>query len=201
MLVRTFLATMGLVLLVGCGTPAPIPEPRFHRVGAPAPVEWTGAAMPGIVVVEPPRAAGVLSDRAIAYSDQTNGLTLRQYPYHSWITSPSRLIQQQFIQALADANAAEFVLKTSAAPDVIAISGDLERFQRQRRGNEWYADVAIRLRVDRSGVTSPVLSNRYEASAPAQGVGMDETALAFTRALDAIIADFVRDLASRSGER
>ncbi len=198
---RWFAVALAALFVASCGTPGPLPTPQFYQLGDPARVSWSGTPLTATLVVSPLETSGLLDGRGVVFSQHPQGLQVGSYPYHSWAQSPARLIRSQLRRMLSDSGAAPLVVTDDSGDTAWRVSGQLERFHRQRVGDRWAAEIALTLRVDAPDDPSPVLSARYANSVTAVSVSMPDTAEAFTRAVDAVFAEFLSDFASAADAR
>jgi ABC-type uncharacterized transport system auxiliary subunit len=189
-------APIGVFLLLTACAGAPLPDYHYYRlnVTAPAAKENSGP-VPGLVLVDAPRAPAVYVPRAIAYSGDTGQPSLEHYHYHAWIDPPARLLQQELVRYLQAARFGSAVVTDAGrAPPDYRVSGEIRRFERVKTANGWAAAVALELRADSAPDAPPLLVRGYEKTVPAGDATLEATVEAFSSASAAIFQAFTADL-------
>ena len=190
-------ALLFILILAACGKAPPVTPDSFYRLPEPGTGEGSISRLSqGIVLVRPLLSDGLRSERAILFSDDPGGLTLRQHHYYFWVDTPQRLVQRQFIAYLRAWHAAPMVMgETDVLADRV-ISGRIIRFEYSRDGERKTVHLELELRVDRAGDEHPMLLNDYRADIPVDGRGMDAVVMAFNQGLEQVFKAFVEDLRS-----
>jgi uncharacterized lipoprotein YmbA len=184
-----------LLLLAGCAT-APVPEVAYYRMPEPdagAPRERPAFQMP--VVVDTLLADGLHGEQSILYATRPGG-SVRSYHYQRWNDPPVRLLQRRLIRMLRAGNVSPVVadrLPTSIS--AVRVSGVLDRLERVKREDGWYAEVRIELRADVGDEPLPAILRTYEAAVPAGAESIQATVRAFAAATDQVLGDFAAELA------
>lgn len=170
----------------------PVPRDYFYRLGEPAaPPTRAGGAMKGILEVPPPRAAGIINERAILYRDVPRQLA--QYSYHAWIEPPAQMIQRSLIDALRKAQAFETVVSPEMRSNRdYELVSDLRKWEHVRSDNTVAIEIEIALRGVRGN--HQLLLKTYNVNEPVAGDSIAAVADAFTRGLDEVYKDLVADL-------
>lgn len=181
---------VALALAGGCAKAPPVPADRFYRLADPqAAAGEPLSAEP--VLVRQFRGDGLLSDRALAYSDTEAGTALEQHHYHFWADAPPRLLQQQLIAYLRAAAASPIVTDDLEVDAALVVSGRLRRFERDLAGDQGVR-VALELRLD-DAAGQPLLVRDYAADQAAAGAEFEDAVAAFDQAVGAIYARFLDD--------
>jgi cholesterol transport system auxiliary component len=190
------LLVLSVLALAGCAS-APVPEVAHYRMPdavVAAPREAPAFPMP--IVVDTLLADGLHGEQSILYATKPGG-SVRGYHYQRWNDPPVRLLQRRLIAMLREGNVSPVVadrLPTSVA--AVRISGLIDRFERVRRDDGWYAEVRIELRADVADEALPSILRTYEASVRADAETIDATVRAFARACDEVLGGFVDDVAA-----
>jgi cholesterol transport system auxiliary component len=185
-----------LLLLGGCASAPGIPETSYFRL-PPIP---TGPALagPGLgapIMVDTFLADGVHSDQALLYSLDAEGERLRAYHYQLWVDPPTRMLQRRLIATLRQADLAPVVAgRLAPRASMWRVNGRIEAFERIRRPDGWYVQVALQLRIDHSDAAMPALLRDYRELRPAGGETVRDSVRAFGAAVDSIYATFLADL-------
>lgn len=187
----------GLALLTACASPPPLPEDVYYRLQAlTRPERLPSPILDGTLVVEPVRAGGALQSRAMLYSDDSEGLRLREYNYHRWEDSPGRMLQQRLTHTLRQRGVARQVVDRPVAGADFRLSVDLERFERRLTGDTAAAVVALEFSLTTFDQSAVILVARHVETEPAGTRAMEATVQAFSRAVDRAISRFVAQLES-----
>jgi ABC-type uncharacterized transport system auxiliary subunit len=181
--------------LGGCAS-APVPEVSYYRMPEPQVVAPDGEfAFQMPVVVDTLLADGLHGEQSILYATKPGG-SVRSYHYQRWNDPPVRLLQRRLIRILRESNVSPIVadrLPTSVS--AVRVTGVVDRFERVKRADGWYAEVRIELRADVGDEALPALLKSYEAAVPAGGESIEATVRAFAAAVDQVLGAFVADLA------
>jgi len=122
-----------MALLAGCAAPAVVPEDSFYRMGDPESVAPARAALDGTLVVPRFLADGLVGERNLIYLRENSPQVLRQYNYHFWSESPTRMIQEKTVEYLRRAGTAATILTPEfrAAADY-QLTGKIRRLEHIR---------------------------------------------------------------------
>lgn len=187
------LALVASVLLAACSTPV-VPDMTYYRLPEPDLADVAiqkSFAIP--IDVNVFAADGLYSEQALIFTKKEDGRALQTYHYQQWVDPPARLLQRRLIGILRRAGVAPLVTdRLPASADALVITGVILRFDRVRAETKQRADVALQLRVEHRG--DLLYEHVYRASQDAKDAELQSTVEAFGAALDAIYADFLRDL-------
>lgn len=130
---RRQLLLSSLILFSGCAPPGVVPQDSFHRISDPESVTRAGAMLDGILVVPRFLANGLVSERPIIYVQANSPQVLKQYNYHFWSESPTRMIQEKTVEYLRRAGIAPMVVTPEfrAAADY-QLTGKILRLEQAR---------------------------------------------------------------------
>ncbi len=188
------LSLLALVALAGCAS-APVPEVAYYKMPDPQVEARPAPAFAMPVVVDTLLADGLHGEQSILYATKPGG-SVRAYHYQRWNDPPVRLLQRRLIRMLRDGNVSPVVAdRLSTSVVAVRVSGVVERFERVRREDGWYAEVRLELRADVGEEALPAVLSTYEAAAPAGAETIEATVRAFALATDQALAAFVGDLA------
>ncbi len=134
-----------LVLLAGCAAPGVVPQDSYYRMSDPESVVTAGAMLDGTIVVPRFLADGLASERHVIYIEASSPLVLRQYNYHFWSESPTRMVQERTVEYLRRARVAATVVTPEfrAAADY-QLTGKIRRLE-QIRGTSSRVVVSLEL--------------------------------------------------------
>ena len=182
----SFVAIFALLWLAACSTSPPVPADRFYRLPEPQ-VNAEGSAPTTKIRVGSFLAQGVYNERAILYIDEQYPLMVRRYHYHFWINSPADLVRDQLIAYLRKTETEKKI-----TPE-IEISGRVLRFERiiSPQQIKVIAELEVTTRATTPGAKD--VTRVYRAEVPATSDKMNDTAVAFGKALDEIFGKVVSD--------
>ncbi len=122
-----------LVVLSGCATPGVVPQDSYYRMGDPESVAPAKEMLKGILVVPRFLADGLAGERHVIYVHANSPQVLRQYNYHYWSESPTRMIQERTVEYLRRARIADTVVTPEfrAAADY-QLTGKIKRLEQIR---------------------------------------------------------------------
>ncbi len=195
MSVRHCLLLLGLLVLAGCAV-APVPEVVHYRMPEASGLvvrERPAFQMP--IIVDTLQADGLHGEQSILYATRPEG-SVKAYHYQRWNDPPIRLLQRRLIKRLREENVSPMVadrLPTSVRS--LRVSGIIERFERVKRDDAWYAEVRLELRVDIGEEGLPAILKSYAASVPATSESIQASVRAFAQATDQAFAAFSAELA------
>lgn len=185
-----------LLSALGCAQQPPVPEDKYYRL----PLEVTGekAATPvlaGTIAVERFRTDGLHNGRALLYAEEGRALELKQYHYHHWVDAPPRLLQEELVSYLRDANAAANVIsyRASSVPDYL-LTGKIRRFEEIRQASGSTIIVELELEITAGREQRTLMLKDYTGRSEVTGDAVYDIAQAYALAVGAVYGDFLRDL-------
>lgn len=193
----------GALLLTACGSTGPVQQDSFYRLSIDDPGRRFGQPLlDGTVEVGRFSADGLTSERAIVHTGAGPGL--RQYNYHYWVDSPTRLIQEAVVKALRVGEAApRIVTAGTRVPADYRVTGKLGRLHHETgETGETGADVVVELEISVIDARSNtlVMVGDYSARRRVEGDGVPAAVVAFRHALTGILARFLDELAAATGK-
>ncbi len=183
--------------LGGCAAGTPAPPDRFLRLSPPAPPALNAPVLDGPVLVKRFTADGVLGQRPLLYSRPGAPGVLQQYNYVYWAESPTVMLQALTVDALRAARVASRVITPQYGADAPYVLVGTLRALEHRQGSAPAVAVAMELGVATRDGQPPLLVGSYDVTEAVDGGGVDAAAAAMGRAVGAILARFVSDLAAR----
>lgn len=186
-----------VLLLCSCATNEPVPDDHYYKL------PWGHTSLPeirltqGTIFIEQFIADGLYRERPLLHTVDNLGIELRQYHYHHWIDSPSRILRDQLIRYLSASGAATRVMSVPDAGAELGIHGTIKGFERRERGHTDRVFVDLEFRVDKHGLETPVLLSDYQAQVDITGKEMSDVVIAFESALSQIFAQLLSDLNDR----
>lgn len=184
-----------LLLLGGCSLSAPpVPRDTYYRILVPAPVRSDLPMLPGVLVVVPLDADGLLRERALLYSANGQAVQMRQHDYQYWIDPPPRMLQIQLIDYLRRSGLAAVVV----APDLrvkadYSLSGRIKRLERLLGGGPPRAVAELELALVDSASQQLILVRSYAAEVRADDDSVAASVIALNAALAKIFESFLID--------
>ena len=193
-MVRNYCVLLMLLGLCSCAMNTPVPDDHYYKL------PWQHEVLPevrltaGTIFVEQFIADGLYRERALLHTVDKLGIELKQYHYHYWIDSPSRLLRDQLIRYLDASNAAASVTAIPDASAVFGIHGTVKGFERRVYDHTDQVFVDLEFRVDNNGKDAPLLMSDYQVHVGVAGSEMNDVVIAFDTALSQIFARFLADL-------
>ena len=191
------LLLVALVVLAGCAQPR-VPEDTFYRLTIAAPKKIDAPLIPGILEVSRFVADGLVSQRAIVYSDANRANVAQAYHYDYWIEPPTTLLQNALVDYLRASGAAGTVVtpELRAEPDVIA-SGHIRNFEHVRGGSGGGSvKVVLDLSLRERKIDKLLLVKSYEASRPVTDAQLPTVAREMSVAVEDIFGRLLHDLSA-----
>lgn len=191
---RNYCVLFMVLVLSSCAMNAPVPDDHYYKL------PWEHVVLPqvrltaGTIFVEQFIADGLYRERALLHTVDKLGIELKQYHYHYWIDSPSRILRDQLIRYLAASNADLSVTDIPDASAVLGIHGTVKGFERREFEHTDQVFVDLELRVDKHGKDTPLLVSDYQTQVEVAGPEMNDVVIAFDKALSQIFARFLADL-------
>lgn len=187
---------LGATLALGGCASAPVPEVSYYRMPeATVASERTQPAFQMPVVVDTLLADGLHGEQSILYATKPGG-SVRSYHYQRWNDPPVRLLQRRLIRILRESAVSPIVAdRLATSVSAVRVSGVVDRFERVRRADGWYAEVRVELRADVADEALPAVLKTYEAAVPAGAETIEATVRAFAAATDQVLGAFAADLA------
>lgn len=185
--------------IISCAQQQPVPSDHFYRLPDPQSSSVLDTPLVnGMVLVKQFQTDGLHIERAILYTNDEQSIELKQYRYHFWQDSPSRLVRDHLVAYLRDANMAPIVVTDNGSAAEVVVSGKIKQFEQRIWNNDAEAVVALEFRVDRATEVQPILLKDYRTQVAVDGDSMRATVTAFDKALlelfEAFLADAEREL-------
>lgn len=181
-------------LLAACASPPP-PKEVFYRFDPLSDAADSEQVFEGNLRVDPLRAQGILSERALLFSRSESPGKLEQYRYHHWIKPPAQLLTDGLILHLQQAGIASQVIATGIRAEVdYSVDGELLRLERVIGDDQETVAVEILLRVQRFSTRELVMQKHYLETVAVNGDNMTDVIRAMSLAQQQIYAKFVSDL-------
>ncbi|MDX1518651.1 MAG: ABC-type transport auxiliary lipoprotein family protein [Gammaproteobacteria bacterium] len=182
-----------VMFLWSCGSQQPVPVDRYYRLPEinPASVQQVSLS-DGVIYVSVFETDGLHRERALIYSDSREGLELKQYHYHHWIDSPTRMIRDHLVEFLRAASAAPTIVSSVDPYPQIEIRGKIKRFDQIKNGSGTEVIVVLELRADKEGRLVHI--GDYILTEKVPGDTFPESIAAFNRALINCFTQFVNDV-------
>lgn len=195
MTLRRIAGTCAVLALAACASAEPAPQDTYYRVDTGVPgAQAARVVLPGVVVVERFAVEGLTSGRAINYVDAASPNRLQQYFYHHWAEPPNVMLRDALVAYLRGSGAVETVITPAVRTDAnYAVTGAINTLER-RMGPAISALVELEIAVTEFDSGDLVHVGTYRAEVPADGAAIDDTVVAFNRALADIFARFVADV-------
>jgi len=183
--------SLGLALgLTACAAPE-VPKDVYYRLDVGAATAGT-QRLNGVVEIERFRADGLISARALSYSETQGHLST--YHYHYWVEPPVDLLQAALIDYLRTAEIASHVVRPQLRmSEDFLITGHIKRLER-----DLSTDPAIRITLElglkRTADDEILVLKTYERRLMQQGETVSGAIAAMQEALRDIYAEFLTDI-------
>lgn len=196
MIGRRLLILLLAALVTGCAQPISVPRDSFYRLGDAGKVAPADRSLDATLVVTRFLADGILSERPVVYSLDNSPRVLKQYSYHLWAESPSRMLQDAVVGYLRRARVAAAVVTPDfrAAADY-EIRGKIKRLE-QVRGASPRVVVSLELGFYRVRDNRLLILNTYDQEVALADDSVGEATAAMGAAVLAVLERFTNDIAA-----
>ena len=177
--------------LTACSSQAPLPTDHYYRLPELRDVNVDEQRVSSISVITF-QAAGLYQERAILYTD--NEIELKQYHYHHWTDSPTRLLQERLAVRLRLSNISKLVLNTFEGNSELIIKGQIKAFERLQQKESESVYVKLLLQVNSNSKHAPILHKEYVQTVTLPSNTIADVIKAFAEAVDLIFSDFYMEL-------
>ena len=177
--------------LTACSSQAPLPTDHYYRLPELRDVNVDEQRVSSISVITF-QAAGLYQERAILYTD--NEIELKQYHYHHWTDSPTRLLQERLAERLRLSNISKLVLNTFEGNSEQIIKGQIKAFERLQQKESESVYVKLLLQVNSNSKHAPILHKEYVQTVTLPSNTIADVIKAFAEAVDLIFSDFYMEL-------
>lgn len=194
---RALLPTLALALtavLAGClGSAPPVPRDHYYRIVVPAPAPTAKRDfLPGVLVVEPLQANGLLRERPLLYSLSGKPHEVQQHDYHYWADAPPRMLQEQMVAYLRRSAIAQSVVTPEMRVNAdFRLSGKAKRLERLIGGGPPRVFVELELALVRLSDDSLLALESYSEEVTATDNDVKSAVLALNQATARIFHRFV----------
>lgn len=183
------------LLCTACATAPPPPKEVFYRFNPASQSPGGQQVIDGNLRLEPIRAQGILSERALIFSQASHANRLEQYRYHHWEKPPAQLLTQALLNTLQGAGIAQQVVPADVRSHAdYSIDGELLRLERVLGKKQDSVTVEILLRLKRYSTRQLVLQKRYAASREVRHDSLPEVVASMSAARDEIFSAFLKDI-------
>ncbi|GJM04153.1 MAG: hypothetical protein DHS20C09_01440 [marine bacterium B5-7] len=180
-----------LLTLVACSSQAPLPTDHYYRLPELKDVNSDEKRVGSISVI-PFQAEGLYLERAILYAEDE--IELKQYHYHHWSNSPSRLLQERLAERLRLSGVSNLVLNTFEGNSELIIKGQIKAFERLQEKSGERVYVKLLLQVNSNTAQTPILYKEYIQIVELPSNNNITNAIrGFAEAVDLIFRDFYVD--------
>lgn len=194
---RTFLlpaAALALTtILAGClGSAPPVPRDHYYRIVVSAPAAAKRNLLPGVLVVEPLQADGLLRERPLLYSLSGKPHEVQQHDYHYWSEAPPRMLQDQMVAYLRRSAIADSVVTPEMRVNAdYRLSGKAKRLERLIGGGPPRVFVELELALVRVSDGSLLAIDSYSEEIAATNGDVKAAVVALNQATARIFERFL----------
>jgi cholesterol transport system auxiliary component len=188
-------ASLLLLGLAGCGSPAPITPDRFFSLAPPVLEAPSGTPHPASLQVNDLAARGFLGGRQIIFRTEAAPLQTQRYDQLLWEEPVPRALARHLADAITAARLFEFVLIPAdrSHADYI-LGGEVELFEHHPTSATPRVVGALTLTLVRADDRRSLLQRRYAGEVEVQGATPEAMAEAANRLATLLAAEVVRDL-------
>lgn len=191
MIMRCSVLLCCFLTLTACSSQAPLPTDHYYHLPELRDVNSDEKRVGSISVITF-QAEGLYQERAILYTE--NQIEIKQYHYHHWTDSPTRLLQERLAERLRLSSISDLVLNTFEGNSELIIKGQIKAFERlQQKGSE-SVYVKLLLQVNSNTEHAPILHKEYVQTVVLPSNNITNAIKAFAEAVDLIFSDFYVDL-------
>jgi len=176
---------------MACSSQAPLPTDHYYRLPGLSDVNPDEQRVGSISVITF-QTEGLYQERAILYTEDE--IELKQYHYHHWTDSPTRLLQERLAERLRLSGISNLVLNTFEGNSELIIKGQIKAFERVQQKESESVYVKLLLQVDSNTKGATILHKEYVQTVMLPSNNITNTIKAFAEAVDLIFNDFYVDL-------
>jgi cholesterol transport system auxiliary component len=188
------LTALVTVVMLGCAS-GPAPRDHYYRLETAAPNALAGPKLAGTLEVGRPRAETISQGRRMLYRDASQPGEIKQHAYHHWVDPPSVMLQDQLVEYLRAAGAAENIVTPAVGVESdYLVSGRIVRLERILGGGDSRVAVELELVLTRQKDRELLLLETYREERVASGGGVAEAVTAYDQAIAAIFERFLADI-------
>ena len=188
--------SLSILILVGCGTSAPLQRDRFYALEPVPSIQAPGdGSASAILLVNHLAARGFLGGRQIVYRDHRQPLRVERYEELLWEEPVPRALSQVMVGAIRDAGIFRVVaIPADRARSDYLLGGEVERFE--HRPTEQPPRVVAVLNLSLVSVRDrhAVWTRRYSGEEIVNATTSDAMAEAFNRLAGRLAREVVGDL-------
>lgn len=186
---------LAAALLTACATAPLPPKEVFYRFDPVTDIPTGPRVIDGNLRLEPIRAQGILSERAILFSQADSPNRLEQYRYHHWEKPPAQLITEALLETLQASGLASQVVPADVRSRAdFSIDGELLRLERILAKKQDAVTVELLLRLKRYSSRELVLQKRYAETIEVSDDNLPDVITAMSAARQAIFMRFLQDV-------
>ena len=192
---RPILSLLALAFLVsGCVNPPP-PKEVFYRFDPVVLPDANHKPRIRQLRLEPIRAQGILSERALLFTHADSPTKLEQYRYHHWSKPPALLLYEDLELYLRAAKIARQVIGADVRADAqLSIDGELMQLERVIKGKKERVRIEVQFRVKQHRTRKLLLQQRYSENEVVEGQHVAAAVHAMSRARQRILDRLLSDL-------
>ncbi|WP_242523156.1 ABC-type transport auxiliary lipoprotein family protein [Thiocystis minor] len=190
--------SLAFLVLVGCGSSAPLQRDRFYALEPPPSIQVPGdAATPAILLVNHLAARGFLGGRQIVYRDHRQPLLVERYEELLWEEPVPRALSQVMVNAIRNAGLFRVVaIPADRARSDYLLGGEVERFEHRPTEQPPRVVATLNLSLVSAGDRHAVWTRRYSGEEIVNATTPDAMAEAFNRLAGSLAGEVVRDLSA-----
>lgn len=186
------LAALLLLGVAACAQP-PVPQDRYYRVQVEAP-QAGAQKLNGVVELDRLGAEGLISGRAIVYTEATSTNLAQEFFYDFWVEPPGDMLRDSLIKYLRGAGVAKaLVTPDSRAASDFTLVGRINRLE-MVRGNAPLGVAEIEFSLTRSSTGTLLMVQNYLATVEAANDSVPAGVAAINKGVAQIFGQLMADL-------
>ncbi|NQU72919.1 MAG: membrane integrity-associated transporter subunit PqiC [Rhodospirillales bacterium] len=188
-----FLAIAVIFSLSGCmGSSQPVPPDNYYRLRVDAPTNHTEQpSLPGVLSIAALGGDGLVSARALLFTDQDKSHAVRQHNYHFWADSPTRLLQTELVSYMRQRGIAISVvtpqMRVRADYELV---GKIKRLERILGKSSSHVVVELDLAVIRQSDRRLIMGDTYVVEIESRDESVQSSVAALNVALGQVFRSF-----------
>jgi ABC-type uncharacterized transport system auxiliary subunit len=190
----THLASILLVLAIGCGGSAP--PTRFYHLAPAPPGRGAGTE---VLVLEPLTTDAGYDDERMVY--RTSPYRFDYYDYHRWSAAPGVLVGDYLEQALERSGRFKAVLREASPSAALVMSGRVVAIEEvDRAKGSWFGHIVLELQLTDQATNEVVWTEQFDETEPMPVQTPEGLARALSTAMQRVVrraAPVVGELAAR----
>ena len=192
------LAVLSIGLLSACGSAPPVPEDHYYRMQAVyASDPLAKRALPGIIEVDRFVADGLISERAIVYSEITKPSQVMAYHYEFWIKPPTVMLRDELVSFLRASKISDSVVSPEMRVKAdYVLTGKIKHLEQVRMKSGYRSVLEIELGLRNPNTGKLMFLDTYRVENDASDAGVAAAVESLNTALSIVYTDFLTSISN-----